>query len=156
MESERKSPRSTSVVEPAGARRGLPAARVGQTTGWMSEDRPTDETPETIATQEPPASDPVAPEPPEPVAAEAPVTANGTPPADEAPPATPEVTAPEPEVTAPASPTGPAPDAPDARIHEGLLPFAVRGLVAMLDDLLGLIGRQGQADRSHPVDLQTG
>jgi len=80
----------------------------------MSEDRPTDETPETIATQEPPASDPVAPEPPEPVAAEAPVTANGTPPADEAPPATPEVTAPEPEVTAPASPTGPAPDAPDA------------------------------------------
>ncbi len=81
----------------------------------MSEDRPTDETPETIATQEPPASDPVAPEPPEPVAAEAPVTANGTPPADEAPPpATPEVTAPEPEVTAPASPKGPAPDAPDA------------------------------------------
>ena len=48
------------------------------------------------------------------------------------------------------------PDAPDARIDEGLLALAVGGLVAMLHQLLRLLGREGQADRPQPLDLQPG
>ena len=48
------------------------------------------------------------------------------------------------------------PDAPDARVDEGLLALAVGGLMAVLDQLLRLPGGERQADRPQSLDLQPG